>query len=99
MPDSGVMPRRAASIESRASWTAACLTLAILSISYGAPLLVVVGLKPIQEALGTDGLRATRPIEVLQPIQALALARTDYLDSVLSYNRAQFRLQRAIGQP
>jgi MFS family permease len=54
MPDSGMMPRRAASIESRASWTAACLTLAILSISYGAPLLVVVGLKPIQEALGTD---------------------------------------------
>ena len=43
-------PQRAASIESRASWVAACLTLAILSISYGAPLLVVVGLKPIQEA-------------------------------------------------
>ena len=54
MPDTGVTPQRAASIESRASWTAACLTLAILSISYGAPLLVVVGLKPIQEALGTD---------------------------------------------
>src|SRR5450755_5141394 len=54
MPDSGVMPRRAASIESRTSWTAACLTLAILSISYGSPLLIVVGLKPIQEALGTD---------------------------------------------
>jgi MFS family permease len=54
MPDLGVMPQRAASIESRASWVAACLTLAILSISYGAPLLVVVGLKPIQEALGTD---------------------------------------------
>src|ERR1700722_2034272 len=49
-----MMPRRAASIESRASWNAACLTLAILSISYGAPLLVVVGLKPIQEAIGTD---------------------------------------------
>lgn len=48
------MPRRAASIESRASWIAACLTLGILSISYGSPLLVVVGLKPIQEALGTD---------------------------------------------
>jgi outer membrane protein TolC len=42
--------------------------------------------------------RATRPIEVLQPIQALAQARLDYLDSVLSYNRAQFRLQRAVGQ-
>jgi MFS family permease len=54
MPDSGAMPHRAASIESRASWIAACLTLAILSISYGSPLLVVVGLKPIQEALGTD---------------------------------------------
>jgi MFS family permease len=54
MPDSGVMPQRAASIESRASWTAACLTLAILSFAYSAPLLVIVGLKPIQEALGTD---------------------------------------------
>ena len=53
MPDT-MVPQRAASIESRASWTAACLTLAILSISYGAPLLVVVGLKPIQEAIGTD---------------------------------------------
>jgi hypothetical protein len=27
---------------------------------------------------------ATRPIEVLQPIQALALARADCLDAVLS---------------
>ena len=42
------------SVEGRASWTAACVTLAILSISYGSPLLIVVGLKPIQEALGTD---------------------------------------------
>ncbi|MFI5460963.1 MAG: TolC family protein, partial [Isosphaerales bacterium] len=48
---------------------------------------------------GAELPRATRPIEVLQPIQALAQARTDYLDSVLIYNRAQFRLQRAIGQP
>jgi MFS family permease len=54
MPDLGVTPHRAASIENRASWTAAFLTLGILSISYGSPLLVVVGLKPIQEALGTD---------------------------------------------
>ncbi len=43
--------------------------------------------------------RATRPIEVLQPIQALVQARTDYLESVLNFNRAQFRLNRAIGQP
>ncbi|MGH7136950.1 MAG: TolC family protein, partial [Pirellulales bacterium] len=48
---------------------------------------------------GGAGLpRATRPIEVLQPIQALAQARIDYLDAVLAYNRAQFRLKRAIGE-
>jgi outer membrane protein TolC len=47
---------------------------------------------------GAELPRATRPIEVLQPIQALAQGRLDYLDSVLSYNRAQFRLKRAIGQ-
>jgi MFS family permease len=41
-------------MESRVSWRAAGITLAILSISYGAPLLVVVGLKPIQDSLGTD---------------------------------------------
>lgn len=54
MPDTGAASHRAASIESRASWVAAFITLAILSISYGAPLVVVVGLKPIQDALGTD---------------------------------------------
>jgi len=42
---------------------------------------------------------ATRPIEVLQPIQALAQARADYLDAVLSYNRAQGRLFHALGRP
>ena len=50
-------------------------------------------------ARATDLPRATRPIEVLQPIQALAQARLDYLDSVIGYNRAQFRLKRAIGEP
>src|SRR5690349_20684642 len=53
MPDT-MLPSRVLSIESRASWQAATLTLAILSVSYGAPLLVVVGLKPIQDSLGTD---------------------------------------------
>lgn len=42
------------SIEGRASWVAASLTLAILSVSYGAPLIVVVGLKPIAQSLDTD---------------------------------------------
>jgi MFS family permease len=44
----------APSIEGRASWKAAWLTLAILSVSYGAPLLVVVGMRPMQLSLGTD---------------------------------------------
>jgi hypothetical protein len=34
----------------------------------------------------------------LQPIQALAQARLDYLDAVLDYHRSQFHLKRAIGQ-
>jgi MFS family permease len=48
------MSDRPPGIEGRNSWVAASITLAILSFSYGAPLLIVVGLKPIQEALGTD---------------------------------------------
>ncbi len=47
---------------------------------------------------GAGLIRSTRPIEVLQPIQALAQARLDYLDSVIAYNRSQFRLKRSIGQ-
>jgi outer membrane protein TolC len=47
---------------------------------------------------GAELPHAVRPIEVLQPIQALAQGRLDYLDSVLFYNRAQFQLKRAIGQ-
>ncbi|HEY8289845.1 MAG TPA: MFS transporter [Acetobacteraceae bacterium] len=48
------MIQQATSVESRASWVAAGITLAILSFSYGAPLLVVVGLKPMQDAMGVD---------------------------------------------
>ncbi len=51
----------------------------------------------IRRGAGLPG--ATRPIEVLQPIQALTQARADYLDAVLAYNRAQFRLYRALGRP
>ncbi len=56
-----------------------------------------LNLTNIRRGAGLPG--ATRPIEVLQPIQALAQARTDYLESVLAYNRAQFRLYHAIGRP
>ena len=41
------------SIENRASWIAAVIVLALLSVSYGSPLLAVVGLKPITDDLGT----------------------------------------------
>jgi outer membrane protein TolC len=56
-----------------------------------------LNLANIRSGAGLPG--ATRPIEVLQPIQALAQARTDYLSAVLAYNRNQFRLYRAVGQP
>jgi MFS family permease len=42
------------SIESAHSWRAALLTLAILSVSYGSPLLVMVGMRDMQAALHTD---------------------------------------------
>jgi MFS family permease len=45
--------RPPASIEGRGSWIAACLALVVLSLSYGSPLLVIVGLKPITEDLAT----------------------------------------------
>jgi MFS family permease len=44
----------AGSIESPRSWHAAFLTLAILSLSFGSPLLAVVGLRDIQVAMHTD---------------------------------------------
>jgi MFS family permease len=40
--------------DSRASWKTAWLLLAILSVSYGSPLVIVVGMKPIQESLGIE---------------------------------------------
>jgi len=53
--------------------------------------------RTIREAAGLP-VPATRPIEVLQPIQALAAARTDMLDAVIDYNLAQFRLFHAVGR-
>jgi MFS family permease len=53
-PPALTLPSFAGSIESRGSWGAASITLAILSVSYGAPLIVVVGLKPIAASLGAD---------------------------------------------
>jgi len=47
-------PARPLGVDSRASWRTAWLTLAILSVSYGSPLMIVVGMKTMQQALGTD---------------------------------------------
>ena len=52
-PGIAVTSRAGRSIESRESWVAACIVLGLLSISYGSPLLAVVGLKPITADLGT----------------------------------------------
>jgi MFS family permease len=41
------------SIETRDSWIAAFVVLGLLSVSYGSPLLIVVGLKPVTQSLGT----------------------------------------------
>lgn len=41
-------------IESRGSWRIAMISLAILSVSFGAPLIIVVGLKQIQAVTGID---------------------------------------------
>jgi outer membrane protein TolC len=39
------------------------------------------------------------PLEVLQSLQALDQSRRQYLRVVAGYNEAQFRLQRALGNP
>ncbi len=42
------------SVESRASWIAACVTLAILSVAYSSTLVIVVGLRVIEAELGVS---------------------------------------------
>ncbi len=53
--------------------------------------------RTIREAAGLP-VPSTRPIEVLQPIQALAVSRGDLLDAVIDYNKSQFRLFHAVGR-
>jgi outer membrane protein TolC len=40
-----------------------------------------------------------RAVEALQAVQALAAAQERYLTAIIDYNRAQFQLLRAVGQP
>jgi MFS family permease len=55
MPDAGGATAKELGrvVEGRGAWVAAGAVLALLSISYGSPLLIVVGLKPITAGLGT----------------------------------------------
>jgi outer membrane protein TolC len=45
------------------------------------------------------GTRDVLPIELLDSFRLLAGARIDYIDSIVDYNRAQFELYVALGQP
>ncbi len=59
MPDAGgtttTGPRpRDATVEGRGAWVAAGVSVVLLSISYGSPLLIVIGLKPIAADLDTQ---------------------------------------------
>ncbi|MBI1917620.1 MAG: TolC family protein [Planctomycetes bacterium] len=58
----------------------------------------VNGLGPTQR-VGERNLLIIRPQEVVAAVQALSQAYGDYYGAVADYNRAQFRLYRALGQP
>ena len=55
MPDAGGTTAKELGrvVEGRGAWIAASAVLGLLSISYGSPLLIVIGLKPITAGLGT----------------------------------------------
>src|SRR5712691_495503 len=55
MPDAGMTTsnERSRAAEAPGAWVAAGVTLALLSVSYGSPMILIVGLKPITEDLGT----------------------------------------------
>jgi outer membrane protein TolC len=57
------------------------------------------GLGQTKSAGGKVIFLVIRPQEVVAAIQALALAYNDFYGAVADYNRAQFRLYRALGQP
>jgi outer membrane protein TolC len=61
------------------------------------------GVKSSQSAFKEDLLRTRNleglPIEVLDSLRLLARSRKTYLDAIVDYNRAQFELYVALGQP
>jgi outer membrane protein TolC len=59
----------------------------------------IEGVKEFKRLQGNVYLLVIRPQEVVAAIQALTQAYTDYYAVVADYNRAQFRLYRALGRP
>jgi len=55
--------------------------------------------RTVGEGAGTTTLLIIRPLEVVAAVQALNLAYNDYYAAVADYDRAQFRLYRALGRP
>ncbi len=49
--------------------------------------------------LGDAVVLVVRPLEAVAAVQALGQANADYFSAVSDYNRAQFRLYRALGHP
>jgi outer membrane protein TolC len=56
------------------------------------------GMKQIRSA-GELKILLVRPAEAVSAVQGLAQAYVDFYTAVADYNRAQFRLYRAVGQP
>jgi outer membrane protein TolC len=50
-------------------------------------------------AMGAARLRDVLPIELLNSFDLLANARVEYVDAIVEYNRAQFAMYVALGQP
>lgn len=59
----------------------------------------VAGMGQTKRTAGNLILLVIRPQEAVAAVQALALAYADYFGAVADYNRAQFRLYRALGGP
>jgi outer membrane protein TolC len=50
-------------------------------------------------SMGADRPRDVLPIELLNSFDLLANARVEYVDAIVDYNRAQFAMYVALGQP
>jgi outer membrane protein TolC len=50
-------------------------------------------------AMGARNLRDVLPIELLNSFDLLANARIEYIDAIVDYNRSQFAMYVALGQP